>query len=1631
MAKSVKEELQNIFSGKKKPNVFYKGLNTDTDAHAIGNDQYVSATNVRLSNSEQDSVTLQNIKSDVLAGALTFNTVRFAPDQDYATTYPYAATGHNSFFDNPSTSSGTPRTWLKFKIKLADGTFEEAGIKLNRPSSPFYDKVFPDGQNASHKDMLGHILHEISEGLSDSTPNFNDGIKTTISPAINLNGVGYLNFQSLDSTNNVHTSAVVQVYWSTTDTDTYGSASWEALVSVDNSTVNHCTHTMQPLAVQDFGDFIAIVGTTNTIRTEIGESDSSAVEEQVVKVYFSDTDAITSTELVVEGNFGYSQQDAGGYYPLKMVKVDENSKYRRIYFTDGVEPVKTVNLEATASFYSGFDSSDDFNLFSKSPLKPIEITTVIANGNVNSGSWSYCYKLISGSGSGSVVSPITNPLPLFPTSLDSLFSDTVGADIGDNSNKSVSLTISDIDTSFDKIQLIGIHYLDNLGSAAFYQLKEERLGGQSEITLIHNGNETTTAITAFETLVDANTWDVAQDLAVKDNRLFASNLTNSAFNIPNGSSLFRVKQYKHTGAASRSADTFDGVPDGGAFTAHDGLINPDLDNPLLYIYNYADAAKYRYAEGPDATSIPYYGASTPSFFTADTGIQITFKQKQFTLDDRVSARDEDDLNALGEMTGIVDWWSGNNEKVNDDYFITAPFYGPTTRDGEDGYFDNYQSPIFTNKYTGYMRGEVYRFAIQFYDKQGNNTFSYPIGDIKMPEVMSDYRYNTNPGDPDAGTHIAGGYTSDGGVVPPAMFGLCSDEGAGQVLYPHFVVKLSEDIRNQISGFNIVRAEINDGDETVRLAGILNHTLRHRDYTDQKECKNRYGLGTAQLFDPNLRDEADEFGALGTAVKHEMYTIDSPDITLGKKSFNASGSKLMVVGQLKPYRFKDETHPNYDGSSQYEILSGTDSVVNYGRAGMTDGDNWHFNASVYPTVTVEPNGEWLKEQSHFSKYYSDTKNIILNDATLAEGTAATKYLHDIHYSQNVSPREVISPTLLADAPTDNDGFVNSGIQFVSVGNTWSHTASGQSDTKLRVGNTSSHTNLFWGNTCHFINLASGAYINGSSIATKSYTGSSINSKNYREVGHANEEYFITSKLYVKIIRDTNAGRYGGNSKTVFEKQRWINTGASLHGNDVKPGNNNLPVFGGDTYVNYHTVSKKFDGGSAGAYTTAAVKAVQGMIYPVESKVNVDMRRGRYFGKDRPHLNLADEHLYAQSYSAENNIKSFPAKDSSIPEVNNFPQTIAVSNIKIAGQTTDSFARFDANESYDVDANYGAINNLVVFRNELFALQSRGVVKLDVNTKSLIKDELGQQITIASGTGAVISDDTYVSATFGSQHRMNSLSTEKSFYWIDHNNSTICRLGATSSGYVAQDLLAAKFCRNLLKDTRRYKLNNAPLLYPASGLNDTTAGGIHIYNDVAHGEIGFSINYGRSSGGGDYITLKHIVFSETLDCFVTEREHYKALSFLHKGVLFYMGAYDGLPQTATVKKNIYTENVTADGVASIGTYAGTSNPIFSVGFVNNEDVSSIKVFDKLVASYDGTSSSGVFTKFTFTTNHNTVTLTNPESFVKTILSKDIFPVISNSTAGRVKGNYLNVTVESTTTAKDINIWSYITHHRKTLI
>ena len=1647
--KSTRQELSELFSGGKKANVFYRGLNTDTDEHIIGNDQYVHAKNARLTNSETNFATLQNIKSDKVSGVLTYSVLKFEPNPDHGAGFPYDPISHYSWFDVPDQENDIPRTYVRIAIHLEDNETVYAVIRLNQPSSPYYDKVYPNGNSAKGKDMLGHILHELKENST-----FSSKIAVSIRPGASPNDMGWLNFQSLTGSPIKNGFSGINIAWSmSTSTNIAGSSganlSWENNITV-GYTATTIEHTLLPLIAKDFGNYVAVLGTS------IYSPDYYL--QHVVKLYFNKSeDTLNRIILSVEGRFFEARNtiivdgqavDVIGDTPIKMVKVDENSKYRRIYFTDGREPVKSVNLEATASFYSGFDSDDDFNLFSKSPLTPIEVLGITDAGNVNCGSWSYCYKLLSGSGSGSVVSPISNPTPLFTTPTTTTYHTTVGDDIGDNSNKSIRLKISNIDSSYDKIQLIGIHYLDELGSAAFYLIKDEYIGAQEEMILTHNGNETTTSITAAEILTDANTWDVCQDLAVKDNRLFASNLSNSAFEIENGESAFRVKSYLHSGADSRVDDlsgsgsdtpNFDGVPAGhGSFDAQPGLNNPDIDDPLLYLYPWNDKTKYRYAEGPDSTSRTYFGASTPGFHDPGdiNGIKVTFKLKQFRLDSHFNARVSNDT--FG-MTGRWTPWDTATTH-GDDYFIQPPFFGPQSRGGEDGYWDNYQSPIFCHKYTGYQRGEVYRFGIQFYDKQGNSTFTYPIGDVRFPDVMADYRYNTDPLT-DTGTHVAGGWTAVDGVTPPPQHELCSDEGLGQILHPVFSVKLKGTIRNKISGFSIVRAERNEGDETVRLNGLLHHTFEHVDNASEGDSRKRYSPPALALFNPNT--DGVGWGTENSVVEHEICTFDSPDAILGKKDINGAGNKLMITGQLKPYCFPASAHPNeVSGDVQMQIDS-SGQIQHYwasqGSNSQTDTIVYAYNH--YPDITTVPRLNTLYEQSLIAKYYSDRANIILNDSSKA-ADGNYKYLFDIHYSQNVAPAEVISPSLVSTSH-DSIGFINSGRQEqysnavwpnISSTNTWGIQMDGHG---------------FQGNNTHYINLSSGSVIHYSSVSRRS-DGSGGYDENHEELGYDGDKVHISSKFYAKIIRTGDFGRYGGNTKSVFEKQRWISTGTSIHGSDVKPSQN-LDVFGGDTFVNYFSVNKKFELHTG--YSNTADKAISGVIFPTESRINTEMRRGRYFGKDSAHLNLEDEYLYAKTYSASNNIKSFPAKDSSIPDINEFPQTIAVSNVKIAGQTKDSFSRFDANESYDVDANYGQINNLLKFRDELYAIQDSAVVKLDVNSKALIQDELGQQITIASGTGSVITDHQYLSTLYGSQNRMNTLVTEKTFYWLDHRYATICRLGATNRGLgVVEDLLESKSCMNLLSHTQGYTLFNRPLHIPSSFLLNTTnefhnVGGIHMYYNPEFKEVGFSMMYyfTREDANSELESAyspNHIIFNEQLDCFVTKLDTYIGTSFLHNGSLFKIGTYN-LNLTSTgpnapnigfssfYKRNMHVIDNHATGANSVGAYLGYQGQDFEVTFVNNEDISSIKIYDKLVASYDGTLSSNTFRIFTFKTNFHQHSILDPENFVRSTIGKQIWPIIAHASTGRMKGNYLKVKIISETTNQDINLWSFITHHRKTIV
>ena len=106
-------------------------------------------------------------------------------------------------------------------------------------------------------------------------------------------------------------------------------------------------------------------------------------------------------------------------------------------------------------------------------------------------------------------------------------------------------------------------------------------------------------------------------------------------------------------------------------------------------------------------------------------------------------------------------------------------------------------------------------------------------------------------------------------------------------------------------------------------------------------------------------------------------------------------------------------------------------------------------------------------------------------------------------------------------------------------------------------------------------------------------------------------------------------------------------------------------------------------------------------------------------------------------------------------------------------------------------------------------------------------------------------------------------------------------------------------------------------------------------------------------------------------------------------------------------------------------------FKVKFVCNEEVFTTKVFDKLIMYLTGNQNSAKITKFTFTDSLGNVETLDSLTHAKMRLGKHIVPIRSNSSTTRLKGDFLTIEAECSTTAAEIEIFSALTHYRKMLL
>jgi hypothetical protein len=260
-------------------------------------------------------------------------------------------------------------------------------------------------------------------------------------------------------------------------------------------------------------------------------------------------------------------------------------------------------------------------------------------------------------------------------------------------------------------------------------------------------------------------------------------------------------------------------------------------------------------------------------------------------------------------------------------------------------------------------------------------------------------------------------------------------------------------------------------------------------------------------------------------------------------------------------------------------------------------------------------------------------------------------------------------------------------------------------------------------------------------------------------------------------------YGGNTEQAKANTPYIFTGhfqafdsaflTYLNGNSgIADG---IQVFGGDTFVNF------FDFTQSKHYQEQSIAS--GVIFPCQSTINTNLRRGRTFTKDWSYLpgvndngvsflnpQQPEDFLYNYGYSGEDIEQTFPALPVNYQNINEFRYRALYSKIKISGEGIDNFRKFPVGQYLDVTGSFGPIANVRTAAGRLYYWQEDGCVGyITITERQTITGQSGTPTIL--GTTGVMSFYEEIEKMFGSQHTFGISDTPDGWAWIDARHRTM--------------------------------------------------------------------------------------------------------------------------------------------------------------------------------------------------------------------------------------------------------------------
>ena len=495
-----------------------------------------------------------------------------------------------------------------------------------------------------------------------------------------------------------------------------------------------------------YNDNLVLISCNETSNSEDPSGEEGFVWDAKY-IYLNDT---TNSIENIDGNYlnpAFHLKYAGKLNLSRQYAINKHLKCRyestntvRIVWTDWYNNLRNMNI-ADPQVWATVEELLSY-LPAHLPQKPI-VTNIINGGGIPSGKIQYFYKLFTNQGAESSYSPLSNLL-ILTGAAGTNFAGPGNPPSGSTAiGKSVQITYSGLDTSYDIIRVGYVIYQTPDFPEAFF-FDEKPVPDDGVLVLVHNGNENDIPLGSSTEINNLNRPpEVFKTIDVVRNRLFAANAKTKYFDL-DGEFDSRVYRYNSSQVADlyNNDDTF-GTPsvqidyttaiptitiEGTTFTpttqqeAYEiltqdipdtfDLINPFNDeNPDASVNPFSNGnwiANSQFKYQSDGTTIGGSGPNISYEFVYETNIAHTgntYLRGNISINPRIDSNS----NYISELSDGYTYMGGNNN-----------------------YFQSHKSPVFETLFTGYARGEVYRFGIVFYDIYGYPSYVNWIGDIKFP-----------------------------------------------------------------------------------------------------------------------------------------------------------------------------------------------------------------------------------------------------------------------------------------------------------------------------------------------------------------------------------------------------------------------------------------------------------------------------------------------------------------------------------------------------------------------------------------------------------------------------------------------------------------------------------------------------------------------------------------------------------------------------------------------------------------------------------------------------------------------------------------------------------------------------------